>query len=857
MTEMILTGMKRRKKDISFVSIVTFVAVLFMTGITLFQNIMNEYVYQTNLHNYGDWIVSSVHKTQQHPYFQMESSVTTGTYLINSEPDDQGKYKSNGIQAGKADADFVKTYTDIMYEGRMPQADDEIAMDILSLALLGYSYDLGQTIVFTYPDENEQPQQAEYKLVGTLKNYSATWCVDENFALPNFFVTEQEFEKYKVRFSPMQPDEKLKCYTTYFYQLNPEYENINTHEFASSFVPEDAMLQMANPVTYNRYVYENMLWGSQEMFENVTTAIMLIAALAIGYLLIAYTGKRRETYYRYRCIGATKMQVRGILTLECLYATIPQMLLGLGTAYGLAIIACLAVEEMQYELDGILLFRQIATVLIVLFTAIIVTQISVSDKRLAGNTGKVKPVKFKQLRIVSKFTRRPEKSVFRRQSVLHPLQGVVSAIFSVIVCGCLVLCVFKIYDSAKNAEHVLDWYKDFTMNYTKVEKYHYEGGNREEIWHRDTFAPDDLSLGVDESFIEAVQSSPGIKDLSFYWVDGVHYFHWDGIESSQIMHYITLYEYFQTPLVYGTEMYFYPDIEDLKKELTDEQLVMVETTEGFSWEAVAKGEQAILFVGTWYTIKDEMDEWIDYNAGPDDTVHAGDTMEIRHFQDDFQTPVTIGAVIQDTGYMDDGYHLFGTKELAERILENEGKTLRYNRMEITYDSHSSYESTDKQLAALAVNNGMEYKSSAEQRRLAIDELLQDIGIYGVLFAVVLIVYITLQNSFFATKTRYMQESYHILKRIGMADEQYRKSAFWSQCRSFLWVFAGLVFGYMLILQDRYIMNVTYGTAEEYIVYFTIEEVKNLEHWIFIAIVTVIYLIMVGNGYFSTTRKLKK
>ena len=40
MIKMVLKGMKRRRKEIRYVSIVTFVAVFFMAGIMLFQNMM-------------------------------------------------------------------------------------------------------------------------------------------------------------------------------------------------------------------------------------------------------------------------------------------------------------------------------------------------------------------------------------------------------------------------------------------------------------------------------------------------------------------------------------------------------------------------------------------------------------------------------------------------------------------------------------------------------------------------------------------------------------------------------------------------------------------------------------------------
>lgn len=182
MIQMIYTGMKRRRKEVRYVSLVTFIAVLFMTGVTLFQNIMNVYVFSTNLHNYGDWVISSVNQTCTHPYLQTESSITTATSMVDAEG------KSLKLYAGKADENFQKLYDEIIYEGRMPIAEHEIAMDISTLAILGYSYEVGQMVEVSYLDAEGVIQRKSFELVETLKNFSAIWKSDRMFPLPNFIV---------------------------------------------------------------------------------------------------------------------------------------------------------------------------------------------------------------------------------------------------------------------------------------------------------------------------------------------------------------------------------------------------------------------------------------------------------------------------------------------------------------------------------------------------------------------------------------------------------------------------------------------------------------------------------------------
>ena len=250
--------------------------------------------------------------------------------------------------------------------------------------------------------------------LSTLKNFSAIWKGERQFPLPNAIVTEKAFEVFRIGET-----------TTYFYQLNPKYNAINTREFADSFRAKEGEAQIY-PVTYNDYVYENKVWGTSEMFENVTTAIIFIGVLAIGYLLTVYMGRRRETYYRCRCIGASKMQIRKMICFECLMITLPQVIIGMVVAYTSACLGCEIAQKQQFAVNFIvdenLFVKQIVSACAIIVFAIVTVQCGVSDKRIAGNTAQIKPKEFKELRRAAKRTGCPEKTVFRRQKILHPMQ---------------------------------------------------------------------------------------------------------------------------------------------------------------------------------------------------------------------------------------------------------------------------------------------------------------------------------------------------------------------------------------------------------------------------------------------------
>ena len=169
MIKMVLKGMRRRKKEIRYVSVVTFMAVLFMAAITLFQSIMDNYLYERNIQAYGNWMVSSVGQKLAHPYFSIEAACTTGISLADENGDE------NGIMMGKVDESFKLVQGDCFYEGRMPENGNEIAMDTVSLAELGYNYDLGQTITIRWVDSSGTVKTKDYELVGTMKCFSRAW----------------------------------------------------------------------------------------------------------------------------------------------------------------------------------------------------------------------------------------------------------------------------------------------------------------------------------------------------------------------------------------------------------------------------------------------------------------------------------------------------------------------------------------------------------------------------------------------------------------------------------------------------------------------------------------------------------
>lgn len=783
MIKMVLKGMRRRKKEIRYVSVVTFMAVLFMAAITLFQSIMDNYLYERNIQAYGNWMVSSVGQKLAHPYFSIEAACTTGISLADENGDE------NGIMMGKVDESFKLVQGDCFYEGRMPENGNEIAMDTVSLAELGYNYDLGQTITIRWVDSSGTVKTKDYELVGTMKCFSRVWETEGSCDLPNFFLTEEEFGKYGI-----------KGTKTYFYQISQEYSDINTFEFAQSFKEGE------NHVAYNSYVYENKFWDSTEVYESVTKILMAISVLAISYLLIAYTGKRRGVYYRYRCIGASKNQVRAIVAFECIYATLPMIVMGMAVAYLGAYGICHFVGSTNgmdnlYVFDGHLLAEQLISIVGVVLVAVLATQFSISERRLTGNTGTVKPSRYKRLRRIAAKSRKPEKTIFKRQRIVRPVQSIVSAVFTVIVCGSLVFCIYKIQDSVDLGLSILDMKDDFYMD--KSGSYKFEMG--ESTYNLDLY---DMYDGLEDNALKEIEACLGIAQAEKEMRDEMHYFQWKGMENSPLIKLVTEgYEgdllYVEPTGIYGMwadynmSISFYDDMSKYCQEVTGWN-----GQGSVDWEEFERGDSVILLINNERWLSEEI------KLPRDETIAVGDSLDIMDRDGNKVMSVKVGEIRYCEGYSDDfytsGYKMVASVSLAQRMAELEGKEPQYNVVKVAYDETSSYQSTDKQMAKIATKYGAFYYSEAEYIRITKQEMVQDIGIYGTVFLLILVIYIVIQRNFMVSKNKYWRERFKLLKQIGMEDKQYAISAFVAECKSFLWIFAGLFAGYLMMWYSKYI-----------------------------------------------------
>ena len=526
--------------------------------------------------------------------------------------------------------------------------------------------------------------------------------------------------------------------------------------------------------------------------------------LAINYLLTVYIGKRRETYYRLRCMGASKLQIRQMICVEALYATLPQVVVGLVVPYVISYALCTLLAQrngMQdfFVVDIQLLGKQLALIGGMLVLTIVVAQISINDKRLAANTGGIKPFWYGVLRRAAKKNRKPEKVLLQRYEKTRPLQGMISLLLTVLVCAGIVVCfdhmtyAFTVY--RESTDSIPDFELTMETDYYYAKTNGYVTGTMRYLFH-----------GIDETLREQTQQIPGIEETEYIFVDEALYLDWEDKEDSpmiQNMQAASSDESVECENHACTNIYStYQGIGALPEEKADSAL---------DWEKWQAGEQIIVLMQTgYYDWKGARESGESPFAREkltiyDNTIQPGDMVTMKNLETDLSYPVMVGAVYYVTDYSDttQSYRIVMSRTLGEKLAEAEGLEMNPTKMELKFNHLASFEASEKVLAKLAEENGMYYTSHMEGKRIAYQDMVQKVGVYGIIMIMLIVVYIVLQKSFWNSTIRYRKENYRILKQIGMTDVQYMKLAKKQAVKKYLWLYAGMVAGYGIVFYIQF------------------------------------------------------
>ncbi len=446
-----IKSLRRRWRQIVRACMVTFLAVFFVTGVLLFQENMYQWQIMSNKERFGDWFVMQTNTNAEnsiiteHAYIEECNNAQAAVKLYDKDWDFTKLY------VGYMPLEFMNQGHIIVEEGRLPQADNEIAMDWNTLQVLGCSAEIGKKVSINYYDsDNESDEkgriQEEYTLVGVLRSYTDVWKSGKR--LPGALVSQSRYEAFDNN-----------AHNVYIYKLKSD---VKTDDY--SLIYKNIKKQSGTNPLYNDYLYEYKPWGTESVYNYIYMVIMAIGVAALTYQLVNYRSSRKQAYTFMRNTGATKVQIMSIKGLESGIILIPSAVLGVVVAVLLGDVICSYIESHMsiefYYVDISIPMKSVICILV----AVIIEQIAgklmlfwdyavrkrrgLSAKESAESDNK-KVSNYSQKHSKVKLKKHNLTLLISSRLIKHNgfLQNAGVRLFSLAVSVIIIVCSFKTYNS--------------------------------------------------------------------------------------------------------------------------------------------------------------------------------------------------------------------------------------------------------------------------------------------------------------------------------------------------------------------------------------------------------------------------
>ena len=799
MFSLLIKGMYRRKKEVLPVLLVTLIVTFFMSGVLMAQSILKDFIREQNRENYGDWVIASTDGELSHPYLTDKGYLKKSLVIYDSEGN------STGFTVGCVDESLTAFARIRLYEGHLPENENEIAADLNTLQQTGHSYELGQEITLYWKKEGADDEEPvflskTYTLCGTVKPFNTLW--KSAGRIPKFIVTEEEL-------NTIDPGEAL-----YYYRFDPSLNKVDVEEFFRAFQKEH------HGLTFNDFVYTDVIWNTEEFYRIASFLMIVVAVFAITWMLFSYTGKRSREYYRLRTLGASRGKLNRLIFAECGLILIPCAVIGIGLAYGIAAVFC-AVTAKKVGLNGFFAFdlSVFLTQLIAIFGSILLSIglvfLRTGDKRLSAGTRRMTEKDVSKIRKRFNKSKAPEKEFFRRQNAVRPGTRLLFILFTLVVMGFLLVCTLKIKDA-------LSVWRDYRQeaDYTIDARDKLHSSTGPEWVYRDVYSP---YYGLSDEELESLEAVYGISEVRAKRANTVYRYTWDRIYESTLMPknwYDMFLSFAENGKSLDVSINTYADAEIPVKfaryygrKLSEEEIT-----------AFTEGRLAILFRPT-HTEITQNNNYKTIYVGEDPSLKDGE--EISLFLTDHKEPALKLPVIilnnEDDLYQNfkpfyqenwvvpyntGGASLLVSDAVTEALAALQGdQELKWNKLEFRFNQFSSFEATDKMLASFAVKRGYEYYNRMESKRIRLQlYIIRPLLIYGALFIMTLLVYFIIQRNFTELRCR---ESAAELKRfslLGMEEKKRSQRILLTKLREYVPVFFGLITGLALTFIQSWLDN---------------------------------------------------
>ena len=506
------------------------IAVFLLAFPFLFQDNMNGYQMSVNYHTFGRWIAFSESGAfGADPYLEENGYIIRGSkvytlwprstefredgLLKNSEvwdimqgergepvetwnstrsdpSHDTGAYLG-ALSPGMAENNYIE-----LVDGRFPENDDEIAMEMSVLDALGQGNEIGSEISFyvsrfddismlKYLQEESRKQVravldgeeyvgdndivydydlgkipgrnelylVRFKLVGTIERYSSRWNSEMNDGkkgdLPGAVVTLETLNKLEMS------NRKYR-----FYDLKDEYRTQGVWHFAGKLMDslESAEAYENKSFALNRNAYYNPLWGNDRMYTSISVLLIVISTCIIAYLMANYLGKRRKYFLTMREIGASITDVWKMAVYECIGSILPVAVLTFAGAYLLSIVTVFVISKI-IAIEFFYVFS-LKTMLTILLAAGVTIGISMlAALVIFGGRSLVAKSKKLSVKAVKRLKKRASEKQGRKLGLLETLKrdritfsfkNRLQTVISILVCAIVIFCTVRTFQPTKD-----------------------------------------------------------------------------------------------------------------------------------------------------------------------------------------------------------------------------------------------------------------------------------------------------------------------------------------------------------------------------------------------------------------------
>lgn len=739
--DLIRVGRRRRRKELIRVSAIVFLVSFFLAAFLLYHSQMEEYENQRNIRLCGSWLLEKeiFYETPQdlHPYVEKLGEILGGVHVY---------YESTGDAYENDTGLFVGTLPDNIsdigrvgvFDGRLPKNTGEIALTLGALEKLGLSYELGQKIEINYgkyyshsqlrKEKIEQVYHTEsYVITGILYNYFDMWNTGEG--MPSLVMSGMDFDSLDAQ--------KLHLG---FYGLKNEYMAADT-----GFT--NALLTSDDTIHYNSNVYEAVLWDSEITNIWVVVSVMIIGCCAMAYTIIQQNKRRKNCYYRMRCIGAARGQIRAFSMQESVLTIIPAAAVGIAAAYIICAVAELMISIKEnigyfFTFDMMVFLRIIGAVFATMLVSLLISQGPLMHRRIADGEEKISVKRADRLRVrisragvsktsalrgavtgnkVSKSGRRSlitPSYTAKRINALHPVRTALLRVMGIAVCSMVFYNITKTFNDVYYYGRVKSVCKDFVIEMPNEYRYKIQYKENNSVSSNDTiFKVTDN--GFTDIALKSIGLVDGIERVDYVSEESVHKLSWEGMEAG---------EKYRESVELFTENGKY-DYDDIYGQIFCEAYynntarIWKDFSANIEWdgadyEKFCSGEQVI----------------VAGDISNDASIVPGTIVNIETKSGDIQ--VEVAAVVpyeQEFKFIDQGNgrcDIIGSDLLGMKVAEADGKEFRYTQAEIFFDNYRDAEFIAQQLSIIAVRSGGKYKAEYNTVKQQYNNLMHKLFMYG-------------------------------------------------------------------------------------------------------------------------------